>query len=267
MSEKKQKNNNVDIFSMLTKAQEDFNRTPYKGETQPQFSSTPRAPDVTSQSVMDFFAKAISKTTKTPNVVNPVESENLLQRLMSNPEHSVEHIEKQQRSITPQEQVLMRKKSISLSDRRSVPINLTNVDKKPENGFNFIGSPQQQNITGSSPLSTFFMQQTPGGAVEDREQSGASPLAHLLETPQKPTLLPPIMFTSTSPKEKGDTSINQGNITQNKLKDFEPLTKNQMIQAFSYLLKNDPDFVTKLHEAYVKSITEMVHSNCNNSLL
>ncbi|XP_035913008.1 mRNA-decapping enzyme 1B isoform X1 [Anopheles stephensi] len=38
----------------------------------------------------------------------------------------------------------------------------------------------------------------------------------------------------------------------------EPLTQNQLIQAVSYLMKHDPDFVRKLHEAYVKSFTEMI---------
>jgi hypothetical protein len=38
----------------------------------------------------------------------------------------------------------------------------------------------------------------------------------------------------------------------------EPLTRNQLLQAFNYLLKNDPEFVNKLHEAYVKSFAEMV---------
>jgi mRNA-decapping enzyme 1B len=38
----------------------------------------------------------------------------------------------------------------------------------------------------------------------------------------------------------------------------EPLTRNQLLQAFNYLVKNDPEFVNKLHEAYVKSFSEMV---------
>ena len=63
--------NNVDIFSMLSKAQEDFNTNRGgNGETEvsspnnstnidiPGPLSTPLGPDVTSQSVMDFFAKA-----------------------------------------------------------------------------------------------------------------------------------------------------------------------------------------------------------------
>nr|CAG4650195.1 EOG090X07B6 [Sida crystallina] len=33
-----------------------------------------------------------------------------------------------------------------------------------------------------------------------------------------------------------------------------PLTKAQLSQAFNYLLKNDPNFVTQLHDAYVQSL-------------
>lgn len=38
----------------------------------------------------------------------------------------------------------------------------------------------------------------------------------------------------------------------------EPLTQAQLIQAISYLVKHDPDFVRKLHEAYLKSFQEMM---------
>lgn len=73
--------NNVDIFSMLSKAQEDFNTSRNSGsggggggdgdtvsgsksplvtptDNMPMPLSAPLGPDVTSQSVMDFFAKA-----------------------------------------------------------------------------------------------------------------------------------------------------------------------------------------------------------------
>lgn len=119
-SQKKERS--VDIFSMLSKAQEDFNKTPTKQDGPPTFSSTPRAPDVTSQSVMDFFAKASSKSRKPTG--SSGSNENVLQRLMSNPAHSVEHIEKQQRAITPQEQITTRHKTSVSADRRSVPISI-----------------------------------------------------------------------------------------------------------------------------------------------
>lgn len=110
MQEKSERKNG-DIFSMLSKAQEDFNKTPTKQESMlPLFSSsTPRVPDGTSQSVMDFFAKASTKSTQKP-IGSGSGSENVLQRLMSNPAHSVEHIEKQQRSITPQDQVHLKQR-------------------------------------------------------------------------------------------------------------------------------------------------------------
>lgn len=41
-------------------------------------------------------------------------------------------------------------------------------------------------------------------------------------------------------------------------KPLEPLTKNQFLRAFNYLLKSDPDFINKLHEAYVKSFGEIL---------
>lgn len=260
------KDNSVDIFSMLTKAQEDFNKTPNKVETQPQFSSTPRAPDFTSQSVMDFFAKASTKSNQQPPVT-PGDGDSLLQRLMSNPAHSVEHIEKQQRSITPQEQVQMRQKLNSQGDRRSVPISFTNpntaVNRKSENGINVIRVSSPQQVTGTSPLAAFLMQ-SHSHIPDENEILGTSPLAQLLETPQKPSLMPPMMFATSSSKEKNDLYI--PNASETKLQKIEPLTRNQMLQALSYLIKHDADFVTKLHEAYVKSITDIVNHS-GNSLL
>lgn len=153
--------NNVDIFSMLSKAQEDFNVNRSNssggggtgegvGTKSPLVApmtdnvcgplAVPLGPDVTSQSVMDFFAKAkVSiyvrldfsyfpywklyfgqwylgyhnfqvntghfKTGDQPTSGGTVaiESKPLLARLMSHPAaHTVEHIEKQHRSITPQ---------------------------------------------------------------------------------------------------------------------------------------------------------------------
>lgn len=38
----------------------------------------------------------------------------------------------------------------------------------------------------------------------------------------------------------------------------QPLTETQLLQAISYLMKNDPTFIRKIHEAYLKSFAEMV---------
>lgn len=38
----------------------------------------------------------------------------------------------------------------------------------------------------------------------------------------------------------------------------QPLTETQLLQALSYMMKNDPSFIRKIHEAYLKSFAEMV---------
>ncbi|CAH3141782.1 unnamed protein product [Porites lobata] len=38
--------------------------------------------------------------------------------------------------------------------------------------------------------------------------------------------------------------------------EIAPLTQEQLVQAMTYLLKNDPEFVTKIHEAYFKSLQD-----------
>lgn len=50
----------------------------------------------------------------------------------------------------------------------------------------------------------------------------------------------------------------KNNIIKQPLYKPEPLTQSQLLQAMGYLIKNDPDFIRKLHEAYLKSFTEMV---------
>ncbi|KAB0794678.1 hypothetical protein PPYR_11517 [Photinus pyralis] len=236
----------VDIFSMLSKAQEDFNnKTPTKSEmlSQPQYSSTPRSVDMPSQSVMDFFAKASTKPVK-PAVVTQGESENLLQKLMSNPAHSVEHIEKQQRSVTPQ-------------DRKNLPVffpsNNISLDKdhEPHNGLSFIGgaSPAHQQV---SPLASLLAH----NLTMDETERRCSPLIHF-DTPQKPQLMPPMMFATSTSKEKSEYSQPD--------KEVDLLTSNQLVQALIHLLKNDTDFVAKVHEAYTKSVNEKL--NCANGNL
>jgi len=38
--------------------------------------------------------------------------------------------------------------------------------------------------------------------------------------------------------------------------EITPLTKAQLMQAFNHLLKNDPNFITQLHDAYVQSLKQ-----------
>ncbi|XP_012540552.1 mRNA-decapping enzyme 1A isoform X1 [Monomorium pharaonis] len=300
--------NNVDIFSMLSKAQEDFNTSRgsggggnshniVTGSKSPLVTpmtdnisgplTAPLGPDVTSQSVMDFFAKAKVNTghfkagdQPTPGSTVVVESKPLLARLMSHPAaHTLEHIEKQQRSVTPQpshqaqpvtipstnkskrrnkatlQQELIISTTAPISQDVPLPItqNVINNDSNGSTGFLRIQSPT--NVTSS----TLRNHQT----SSITNTNNANPLAPLLALASgstssddiipptlsgrgsAPALIPPVMFAAPSPPE----SLNRP---------LEPLTRNQLLQAFSYLLKSDPDFINKLHEAYVKSFGEIL---------
>ena len=312
--------NNVDIFSMLSKAQEDFNTNKSNssggggsaegiGTKSPLVTSitdhvsgpltAPLGPDVTSQSVMDFFAKAKVNTghfkagdqpTPGGTVVN--ESKPLLARLMSHPAaHTVEHIEKQHRSITPQPATQQQSQSTptavitannagnatasSRSKRRSkiVPqqdsiistpasvnqdapprVNQNTADTNGTTGFLRIQSPTNASSSNSTnhqasdvicssnsnPLASLFAHASAATASEDIVTAPT-----LSGRGSAPALIPPVMFAAPSPPEP-------------LARPLEPLTRNQLLQAFNYLLRSDPDFINKLHEAYVKSFGEIL---------
>lgn len=95
---------NVDIFKMLTQAQE---RACSSGRPIPPGKQSPKESEGTPKSVADFFAKAGSAPVETNVVQRPKpvsesdQGSGFLQQLMFNPAHSVEHIEKQQLVVTP----------------------------------------------------------------------------------------------------------------------------------------------------------------------
>ncbi|KAK9879969.1 hypothetical protein WA026_008480 [Henosepilachna vigintioctopunctata] len=238
----KRKDKVVDIFSMLSKAQEDFNKTPTKQDNMPPpFSSTPRLPDFTSKSVQDFFAKAGCKSTN-----KPVASGNVLQRLMSNPAHSVEHIEKQQRSITPQE---IRQKNPSCSDKQGIPIP-GKSDKHVQSESNLCSSLGL--VQSHSPLATRLHSQS---LCEDTTELSTSPFSQFLEN-QKPLLMTPMMFTT--PSSLKEVPLSNTNIEPAINDGVDLLTEKQLAQALIYLLRNNSDFTRQIHEAYVSSIMEKV---------
>ncbi|XP_058815860.1 mRNA-decapping enzyme 1A [Topomyia yanbarensis] len=317
---------NVDIFTMLTKAQEDFNNSTGKQQPIPQpeqvsnrnpTTAVNAIPDQsTPQSVVNFFAAA----------KQPAASEvPLFQTLMSNPLHTLEQIEKQHRAPTPQ-------KDVNATGK------ITPEVGELENSFKLMGipvntGPPPAQELGTSPLATFLSvtnlasvrtnnQPIPKtkpieiSELEQRQQQQQhqQPLHELLKksdtmnnslnnsgsmlnsTPNhgganKPALMPPTMFATSSSSAKGLTEMfasaankkqqEHANGTSTSLTKLlakasnnnhhppppgffpmvgtiEPLTQAQLIQAISYLVKHDPDFVRKLHEAYLKSFQEMM---------
>lgn len=327
---------NVDIFSMLTKAQEEFNsKSPQKNRPDMfgvplDMNSNLKEAGRTPQSVMDFFAKAINGPNfmQDPNVIQqpgmfmssprsgpppglarmqsvPIaipppqtDVKPFLQRLMSNPAHSVEHIEKQQRAITPKNEfggvinngnpVLTSNCSETMNNLNFnmglgvLPNNKPGVDSTVsqihgENSVGFLSIPDSPPVTvhsqqffnsklvqNCSPLlhdSTLESLVITSSCSENHR-----PLSAPMETHLKPALMPPVMFTSSVKKEdyiEATPTTTTAAILNTSGKNSypaqpEPLTKNQLLQAVNYLLKHDADFINKLHEAYVKSFSELV---------
>ncbi|KAJ8674893.1 hypothetical protein QAD02_010679 [Eretmocerus hayati] len=330
------KTSNVDIFSMLSKAQEDFNshkagsdgrnvsssnaKSPMSsaiGELSGALTAMGMTPDVTSKSVMDFFAKAT--VTKAPP--NP-EGRTLLERLMSHPTaHTVEHIEKQHGSVTPQPIVPPQPQGgmIDMNNQSSENSLLTKLRSKMPSQTNVhpqttpkmfnqdyphqmstpksVGGTTYPVKTDATPNSSSFLRiqsPTATGPHKLTNQPKNNPVSNFVDvygsmsikkensmtsnsvpfdalfqhhqtnnncddliSPSKasalsssvaPALIPPGMFAAPSPAATAEPLI----------RPLEPLTRNQLLQAFNYLLRTDQEFVNKLHEAYVKSMSEIL---------
>uniref|UniRef100_A0A336LMB7 CSON005654 protein n=1 Tax=Culicoides sonorensis TaxID=179676 RepID=A0A336LMB7_CULSO len=231
MQQLKNTNNNVNILSMLSKAQDDFNKGSTSSSKQKDTTISSHS-GINNPSVMSFFAAI-------PNEVSSI------QPLKSNgapPVHTVDEIEKKQRVITPS------------SELRISPQNNGVKYQKP-------GSPDIE--LGTSPIVTFFNSVSLGGQhigsnknnplskamnVSDIEQQQQIQNSSKIQN-SKPTLMPPTMF---QPKyENIEDGKNTGKLTQEN--EVKRLTKEQMLRAFDYLIKNDSDFVKKLYDAYLKS--------------
>lgn len=273
----------IDLVSMLSRAQEDYraNKTSSKGSETPSKKIEENAPP---QCVMDFFAKAGSgknfseglpslssyantQSTQTP-ALKTGSNETLLHKLMASPIHTVEQIEMQQRSATPRTDILVtthteKTKTCSFNNikPRSLINQLNQQDEDNTSHANRNGFHQpkdNKDNSFSASLIEHFLNQSD---VSEKSSIvvGASnlPLESQLESDE---LMPPTRFIMDEIEDELVTSsVNAMSITEPKHLEpansrLEPLTKNQLLQAFEYLLKNDPDFMIKIHEGYVKSL-------------
>jgi len=234
----------VNILSMLSKAQEDFNKNTnpavagniHKRNTQPAIS-------INNPSVMNFFGAIPTSLQKLkPAVVPPV--------------HTVDEIEKKQRANTPQNDAAV------------------NIAGNGIKALNIPGSPDLQvsNDLGTSPLVTFlssvnFGNQPPLSKVafpivnakelSEIEQEQTKPsvanddillmkTSNVANEASKPALMPPTMFETSGRPD----ACEQDKATRLKF-NMAPLTKEQLSVTMEYLLKNDSSFVDKLHDAYL----------------
>lgn len=242
-----------DLISILTKAQETANNSVAGNYSATQPTNTPANPNMTSPSVINFFAAAKPTTQGIPPI---------LKRMMSEPVH-VDQIEKEQR--TPQDS--------------------TSNLPHPSAFFKRIPSPKPSIDVGTSPFANFH--DTPDTASSSSRINAAfselsvsqMSMKDMLKNNDptaadqtKPSLMLPTMFSLTNISTNTTGTAMSPTVTKDKQSssntsqteqpaghfNLEPLTHNQLLQAMSYLIRNDKDFIKKLHEAYLHSLNEML---------
>jgi len=177
----------------------------------------------------------------TSSSINP-----MVQRMMSNPGiHSVESIEaEQRRSTSPNRQSISPPDQMTPNTRK-----LTDLESQLKQKLH-IGSSGNM----FAPVKGQPKQPEPslGKTHLTRQPSNLMPVSNT-----QPTLLSPQVFSSGRPTESPSPSRVNGHNgvgSSPPQASITPLTQPQMVEAMSFLLENDPDFVQRLHQAYVMSI-------------
>jgi len=173
----------------------------------------------------------------------------IVQRLMSNPGiHSVESIEAEQRRSTSPP-----------NGRSSSPPDLTMTPNTKK--MNDLESQLKQKLHIGSSSQMFapvkgHSSQQPQEANVLKTQLSRQPNNLLPASSTQPTLLSPQVFSSGRPTQSPSPTTNghNGVASSPPRAPITPLTQHQMVEAMGFLLENDPDFVQKLHQAYVMSI-------------
>ena len=214
----------VDIYSMLNKAQNDYNQQ---------------------NSVAAFFKKA-GGSNNPQTMPLPIKSVN-----------SLEQIERQIRASPP-------KSMPEAKFAFTCCVIIKSLFLDPHNnqhGYNKALQPGQTNNSANSPLAQFFNSNNFNTVTVPR-QAEVQPAARPQRIAAPPgfntssqrnqvketKLITPTMFAPSN-----NNVINNNNIADKKPPTAEPLTKNQLLQALNYLIANDDEFMMKIHQAYIKS--------------
>ncbi|EDW01901.1 mRNA-decapping enzyme 1B [Drosophila grimshawi] len=229
------KPSNLSIYNMLSQAQKEYNA---QANCQPQSGVTAAAlnqsENVTSHNVLKFFESAKQATVEAHlNRPTPL---------------SVDELEKQQRSVTPNEAPPINNQSTNRDgDCPLSPFlkaSTSSSSRHPDKPISLLTEMKfEQHVDESPSASALF-------ASDEAEQC----LRRLLvgNRPEaRPALMPPTMF-DVVPKVK------QESVSESE----KPLNCAQFVQAFTYLIKNDKEFVNKLHKAYINGCTDsLIDSN------
>ncbi|XP_013114506.1 mRNA-decapping enzyme 1A [Stomoxys calcitrans] len=250
-------NNNVNIFKMLSNAQQEFNSSQNQ-KRQFATANNSQTPLKASGNVLKFFEAA--EVAYTPRILP-----NTL---------SVEQLEKQQRDIQPsQQQTLCEDLNTQLynkpSENNTKRLSCSLLENTPSTLINHpiprpgssTSAGENKSVLNRGPDFGFTQALTaatcstgnlPGEQISLSKIFSNLNLQKSLSSQStadiKPALMPPTMFDkpATGPLQNAPV---QPILAHQEQK--EPLNKFQFIQAFNYLIQNDDDFVEKLHEAYL----------------
>ncbi|KAM8712545.1 hypothetical protein ACLKA7_012962 [Drosophila subpalustris] len=226
---------NSSIFNMLTQAQKEYNA---QLNSQPQTGvTTNQSENVTSCNVLKFFESAKQATVEAQlNRAQPL---------------SVDELEKQHRAVSPVEtapsQSFAREGEFvgssegPLSPFLQASSSLSTVPRSSGNPISLLNKIKFEKNVSDSPASALI-------TTDDAEQCLRRLLVGDKPADMKPALMPPTMFDV--PNVKTETEQNHY---------IQPLNSAQFVQAFTYLIQTDKEFVTKLHNAYI--------NGCSNSLI
>jgi mRNA-decapping enzyme C-terminus len=195
-------------------------------------------PDITSPNVFSFFAAA-----QQPNgVVSGIAENSHVPKMAHGPMFVNHHHQHHHHPIVqPPVQTVDEIEKLHRVPSLSPKIGLHNVLLNDVHIRIFIlyliSVLQQQNQQPLSPQPVNVLQQ---------------PIAANQQAP-KPTLITPIMFQAPINEEKANFVAPPSQFSRP-----EPLTQNQLLQALNYLLENDPDFIRKIHEAYINSFNKII---------
>lgn len=252
---------------MLSKAQEDFNKSerpvvppqqlshsfagmqlnnnpPSQQQAQHQ-SLMKQMPDITSPNVVNFFAAAQQPNGK-PDGGQNIQSQNK-QFIVANhskapPVQTLDEIEKQHRvSASPPQSKVGKIKNETFNlvkiKLKSKCLKLLEHKSNFNNLLNSVAQQQQHQSISPQPQPVVKLQQ-PGA----------------FQISNKPALITPAMFQASKIEEKAVGNAQLPAHIQSHVRP-EPLTQNQLLQALNYLMETDPEFIRKVHEAYIKIVS------------
>merc|ERR1719186_604141 len=167
----------------------------------------------------------------------------MVQRLMSNPGiHSVESVEVEQRRSTSPPDMSMTPNTKNLTDLESQLREKLHIGSSG----NMFGPVKEQPKHQQAETSV------------SKSQLSRQPPNHLSGASNLPTFLSHQGFSSGRPTESVSSRFNGHNGVVTVSPPQAPTTSlmqpKELVEAMTFLLANDPDFVQKLHQAYVMSI-------------